>query len=165
MLESWSGICCYSPMWSSAWRSGYIVVGVWSYYHLGHSLGIFFLFIIVGSLCPMWSSFAILCFDRSRTFPYPLPLLLLKPCSSPCTTTFFLSFPHSLAKTCTHLPLTFPFVSPFSRGIHRLCTPEFYYSRCIFIIPFSQTSILIDNCRDNKNLPLGPLKNSLSTSL
>ena len=62
-------------------------------------------------------------------------------------------------------PLSFHSSPPFCHGIHNLCTPVFYYSRCIFSMPFSQTSILINNCRDNKNLPLGPLKNSLSASL
>ena len=152
-------------VWSGAQRHGNIAARVWSYRCHGHSLGLVVLFVTIGSLHPIWLSFTVFHFDHSKTFPCPLPLLLSKPCSSPCTTTFFLSFPQSLIETCIHLPLTFPFFSPFSRSIHFLCTLVFYYYKCIFSIPFLQTRILIDNCRNNKNVPPGPLKNSLSASL
>ena len=62
-------------------------------------------------------------------------------------------------------PLSFHLSPPFYHGVHNLRTPDSYYSRCIFSMPFSQTSILIDNYRDNRNLPCGPLKNSHSASL
>ena len=62
-------------------------------------------------------------------------------------------------------PLSFHLSPPFDHGVHSLRTPESYYSRCIFSMPFSQTSILIDNCRVSKNLPRGLLKNSCSDSL
>ena len=116
-------------------------------------------------LHPMWSSFVILCFNRNSTFPCPLPLLLSKPCSFPCKTNFFLGFPHSLLETCTIYPLSSHSSPPFLQGIHRLGKSEFYCSRCIFSMPFSQKSILIHNCRDNKRLPQGTLKNSLYASL
>ena len=62
-------------------------------------------------------------------------------------------------------PLHFHVSPPFRRGVYSLHTLEFHYSWSIFRITFSQTSYLIDSCRDNKNLPHGPLKNSLSASL
>ena len=158
-------MCFSTCWWSSACRCGHVTVRVQASRYPGHSLGLVVLIVTVGSLCPVLLFFVILRLDRNRTFPCPLPLLLSKPFSSPRKTTFFLNFLHNLIETCTHLPLTFPFISPLLLWYPPPPHTRVYYSRCIFSIPFSQTSILIDNYRDNKNLPLGSLKNSLSASV
>ena len=110
----WRGICVSPWVLNSAQRRGHGATGVWSYYCRGRSLCLVILFVTMGLRRPVWLSFTVFPFDRSRTFPCPLPLLLLKPCSSPRNTTFFLDFPHSLIETGTHLPLIFPFISPLS---------------------------------------------------
>ena len=107
-------MCFSTCWWSSVQRCGHVIVGVRASCYPGHSLGLVILFITVGLLCPMWFFFAVLHLDHSRAFHYPLPLLLLKPCSSPHKTTFFLSFPHSLIESFTHLPLILPFIFPLS---------------------------------------------------
>ena len=98
--------------WSSARRCGHVTAGLRVSRYPGRSLGLVILIFTIGSLCLMWLFFMVLHLDCNRSFPCPLPLLLSKTCSSPCKTTFFLSFPHSLIETCTHLPLIFTFVSP-----------------------------------------------------
>ena len=119
----------------------------------------------MGSLCLVWSSFVVLCFVHSRTFPCPLPLLLSKPCFVSHKTNFFLNLPHNLIITCTHIPCIIPFPSPLFLGIHNPCTTDFYYSSCISSMPSLEASILIDNFNNNKNLPISSLNNSLSASL
>ena len=148
-------------MWCSAWRCGYVAA-------LGHPFLrirciLIISFIDVGSLCPVLSSLTVSCFNRSKTLSYPLPLLLLKPYSSSCNNTSFIGFPHSPIVTSIHLPHIIP-SNPRLHNTHNLRPPGLYSTEFIFNMPFSHMSILIDNCKDNKNLPLGLLKNSLSTS-
>ena len=121
-------------------------------------------FVIVGSFSPLWSSLSLSCSSHSRTLLSPLPLLLPKPYPTSQKTTLFLEFPHSFVITSIHLPHIIP-SNPHLCDTPNLRTPDFYSVEFIFNIPFLQMSILIDNCNDNKNLPLGPLKNPLYTSM
>ena len=145
-----------------AWRCRYIVALGWSFLRLGHSLVVSF--IIVGSLSPLWYSLIVSCSGCTRTLLSPLPLLLPKPYSTSQKTTPFLDFPHCLILTPIHLPCIIP-SNPHLHDTHNLHTPGLYSSEFIFNIHFSQMRILIDSYKYNKNLPLGPLKNSLSASL
>ena len=99
--------------WSSAWRGGHVTTGFRACHCSGHSLCLFVLIITERSLCPMCLFFAALEFDRSKIFSYPVPLLS-KPCSSSCTTTYFLGDLFPFTKTHAHIPLTFPCISTLS---------------------------------------------------
>ena len=93
-----------------------------------------------------------------------LPLLFPKPYSTSQNTTFFLNFLHSLVINSIHLPCIIP-SNPHLCNTQKLRTPWIYSSDFIFNIHFSQIIILINNCKDKRNIRLGPLKNSLFASL